>query len=118
MAKEGKTLDSVIDNLETPADEKEIRIPITCSDFGPYGDKVLAELKTFVEESEELSLEEPNYEGVRINFPDGWCLLRKSLHDPILPMNMASDKAGGCDAIKNAMGSFLKKYDELDLSVI
>ena len=118
LAKEGKTLDSVIDNLETPADEKEIRIPITCSDFGPYGDKVLAELKTFVEESEELSLEEPNYEGVRINFPDGWCLLRKSLHDPILPMNMASDKAGGCDAIKNAMGSFLKKYDELDLSVI
>ena len=118
LAKEGKTLDSVIDNLETPADEKEIRIPITCSDFGPYGDKVLAELKTFVEESEELSLEEPNYEGVRINFPDGWCLLRKSLHDPILPMNMASDKAGGCDAIKTVMGSFLKKYDELDLSVI
>lgn len=118
LAKEGKTLDSVIADLENPADEKEIRIPIICSEFGAYGDKILEELKVFVEKSDGLSLEEPNYEGVRINFPDGWCLLRKSLHDPILPMNMASDKEGGCSDIKEVMGSFLKKYDQLDLSVL
>lgn len=117
LAKEGKTLDSVIEALEDPADEKEIRIPIICSEFGPYGDKVLEDLKNYVEASAELTLEEPNYEGVRINFPDGWCLLRKSLHDPILPMNMASDSEGGCEKIKAEMAEFLTKYDELDLSV-
>lgn len=118
LKKEGKTLDSVIADLEEPADEKEIRIPIVCSDFGPYGDKLLEDLEEFVKESPELSLEEPNYEGVRINFPDGWCLLRKSLHDPILPMNMAADKEGGCKAIKEVMAEFLSSYDQLDLSVM
>lgn len=118
LKKEGKSLDSVIAELEEPADNKEIRLPIICSDFGPYGDKVLAELEEFVKKTPELSLEEPNYEGVRINFPDGWCLLRKSLHDPILPMNMASDKKGGCKEIKAVMADFLSSYDQLDLSVM
>lgn len=118
LKREGKTLDSVIAELEEPADNKEIRLPIVCSDFGSYGDKVLAELEEFVKKEPELSLEEPNYEGVRINFPDGWCLLRKSLHDPILPMNMASDKKGGCKEIKAVMADFLSSYDQLDLSVM
>ena len=115
---EGKTLDSVIAELEEPADEKEIRIPITCEDFGLYGDALLQNLEQFVKDSDELSLEEPNYEGVRINFPEGWCLLRKSLHDPILPMNMAADKEGGCAEIKAVMAEFLEAYDQLDLSVM
>ena len=118
LKKEGQTLDSVIAELQEPADEKEIRIPIVCSDFGPYGDKLLEDLAEFVKASDGLSLEEPNYEGVRINFPDGWCLLRKSLHDPILPMNMASDKSGGCAEIKAVMAEFLAGYDQLDLSVM
>lgn len=115
---EGKTLDSVIAELEEPADEKEIRIPITCEEFGLYGDALLKDLERFVKESPDLSLEEPNYEGVRINFPEGWCLLRKSLHDPILPMNMAADKKGGCEEIKAVMAGFLSPYDQLDLSVM
>lgn len=115
---DGKTLDSIIEALEEPADEKEIRIPITCQDFGAYGDRVLEELEAFVEKTDGLSLEEPNYEGVRINFTNGWCLLRKSLHDPILPMNMAADEPGGCNRIKETMAAFLSSYDALDLSVI
>lgn len=115
---QGKTLDSVLENLQSPVEEKEIRIPVTCGDFAPYGDKVLAELEAYVEASDTLSLEEPNYEGVRINFPEGWCLLRKSLHDPILPMNIAADEAGGCGRIKDAMAAFLARYDALDLSVM
>ena len=115
---EGKTLDSVIAALQDPADEKEIRIPIVCEEFGPYGDKLLADLEEFVKATDGLSLEVPNYEGVRINFPDGWCLLRKSLHDPILPMNMAADTEGGCVAIQEVMAGFLNGYDQLDLTVI
>lgn len=115
LKKGGLALGSVLENLEEPADEEEIRIPIKCEDFGPYGDKVLKDLENFVREDRELSLEIPNYEGVRINFPDGWCLLRKSLHDPILPMNMASDSVGGCGAIKEKMRSFLENYDQLDI---
>lgn len=118
LKKDGKQIDSVIEMLDEPADEREIRIPITVSDFGEYGDRVLEDLRSFADNSAELSLEEPNYEGVRINFPDGWCLLRKSLHDPILPMNMASDSVGGCKYIAHVMEGFLSSYDGLDLSVM
>lgn len=123
LFKEGKPIDSVIAGLADPADDEEVRIPINCEDFGPYGDKVLADLEAFVVENDTadgragaaLSLEQPNYEGVRINFPDGWCLLRKSLHDPILPLNIASDKKGGNLLIKKVLGDFLAPYDKLGL---
>ena len=74
-----------------------------------------------MEKTEGLSLEQPNYEGVRINFEEagcgveGWCLLRKSLHDPLLPMNMASDEQGGCEKIRRIMMDFLSGYDQLKL---
>ena len=121
LFREGEKIDSVIADLEDPADEREIRIPILCEDFAGYGDKVLADLKEYAEKTEGLSLEEPNYEGVRINFDqegcgaEGWCLLRKSLHDPLLPMNMASDRAGGCSEIRKIMMDFLSGYDQLKL---
>jgi phosphomannomutase len=115
LSADGKKIDSVIESLEEPADEREIRIPITCEEFGEYGDKVLADLEVVAEKDDKLTLVKPNYEGVRINFTDGWCLLRKSLHDPILPMNMAADKAGGCDEIEEFMIGFLKGYDKLKL---
>ncbi len=119
---EGKKIESLIESLQDPADEKEIRIPIVASDFGACGDQVLSDLKVYVKsgsgKAAGLSLEEPNYEGVRINFPAGWCLLRKSLHDPILPMNMASDEAGGCEKILAVMKAFLDQYEGLDHSVL
>ena len=121
LRKQGKSLDSLIADLSSPADEKEVRIPITAADFGAYGDKVIEDLKSFVAgpgKEMGLSLEEPNYEGVRINFPGGWCLLRKSLHDPILPVNMASDEPGGCGQIGKVMKGFLASYDGLDISVM
>ena len=55
---------------------------------------------------------------MRINFADGWCLLRKSLHDPILPLNMAADIEGGCKVIADVMREFLAGYDGLDMSVM
>ncbi len=122
LKKEGKHIESLLESLEEPADEKEIRIPITDQDFGAVGDRILEDLKVYVSDGEGkekgLLLEEPNYEGVRINFPGGWCLLRKSLHDPILPMNMASDEPGGCAQILDVMKGFLSAYDGIDGSVL
>ena len=75
---------------------------------------------TNLKEDDGLSLETPNYEGVRINFDqgsgNGWALLRKSLHDPILPLNIESDDVGGVTAIKNLLRSFLIEFDKLDLT--
>ena len=63
-----------------------------------------------------MTLVSPNYEGVRIAFDGGWCLLRKSLHDPLLPLNLESEKQGGCKEIRDKIKPFLQEYDLLDLS--
>ena len=47
---------------------------------------------------------------------DGWALIRMSLHDPILPINVESDEQGGCKKIAADLYAFLKNYDFLDLS--
>ena len=67
---------------------------------------------------EVFSLVEPNYEGVRANYNDGevsgWFLLRKSLHDPIMPLNIEANQKDGCKVIAAALKDFLSKYPELD----
>ena len=63
---------------------------------------------------EGITVVTPNYEGVRLSFGSGWCLLRKSLHDPIMPLNVESDIAGGTDDILNRVYSFLSDFDGID----
>ena len=43
-------------------------------------------------------------------------LLRKSLHDPIMPLNIESDVEGGCEAIRKLLKPILATYAELDIS--
>lgn len=113
---QGKTLDSLIEGLKQPAEAKEARIPISSPDFGSYGDTILNALKRFADKEPGMTLVSPNYEGVRIAFEGGWCLLRKSLHDPLLPLNLESEKQGGCKEIRDKIKPFLQEYDLLDLS--
>ena len=46
----------------------------------------------------------------------GWLLLRLSLHDPIMPLNMESDDLGGVKKIGAQLLPFLRGYDRLDIS--
>lgn len=115
LKREGKALESILCELKEPLEEEEIRIPIKGNDFSEYADIMLSELEKYASSEEGLSLEEPNYEGVRINFDfGGWCLVRKSLHDPIIPVNMASDKKGGCLIIREKLRKFFDRYKNLE----
>lgn len=120
LAGEGKTLDSMIADLEEPCEAREVRFPIKCEDFAAYGDNVLKQMNAWAIECEGMSLVEPNYEGIRIKFTpelgDGWCLLRKSLHDPIMPLNIESNIEGGVEMIAEKLRPFLSKFTELDIT--
>lgn len=91
-----------------------MRFPISGEDFAAYGEQVLADLKSWASAPEQaargFSLVEPNYEGVRLNVRNadttGWCLLRKSLHDPIMPLNVEVSQ-GSCENILNEIKDFL-----------
>ncbi len=120
LRREGRSLEDLIAALRHPLEEKELRIRILAEDFAEYGQQVLDDLKAFAAGREGWSLVEPNYEGVRVQCDaghgDGWFLLRLSLHDPVLPLNVESDRAGGVKTIVQQLNTFLSRYDRLDRS--
>lgn len=65
----------------------------------------------------QIHLVKPNYEGVRVQFSgavNGWFLLRKSLHDPIMPLNIEAEESGGCKRIAEELFQCLKKVTGMD----
>ena len=62
-----------------------------------------------------------NREGIRISFDldgvsdAGWFLLRLSVHDPVLPLNVESDVADGVGTMVRALYNVIKDCEGLDL---
>lgn len=113
---EGKTLGDLIKDLRHPAEEREIRIKITgMGDVKAYGRDVLAAFEQRAKDRG-LPIASPSYEGVRLIFPGGWALLRMSLHDPNMPLNIEADAAGGADVIEREIRALLAGFDALDLT--
>ncbi len=115
--KEGYTLESLIATLREPAESVEFRMNILLDDFKAYGQNVIDELTEYAKNKEGWSLAPSNYEGVRVNldkeYGNGWFLLRLSLHDPLLPLNIESDDVGGAKKIAAELSVFIKNYDKL-----
>lgn len=116
--RDGYTLESLIDGLEEPAESCEFRMNILREEFKPYGQQVIDALTAYAQTQEGWSLAPDNFEGVRVNLDadhgDGWFLLRLSLHDPLLPLNMESNTVGGTKTIARELASFLREWDGLD----
>ena len=120
--KEGYTLESLIASLEEPAESVEFRMNILLDEFKPYGQQVIDELTAYAQNQSGWSLAPSNYEGVRVNLDadhgDGWFLLRLSLHDPLLPLNIESNSVGGAKKIAAELAGFIAKYDKLDVAAL
>ena len=120
--KEGYTLESLIADLAEPAESKEFRMNILQEDFKPYGQSVIDALTAYAAAQPGWSIAPSNYEGIRVNLDDahgnGWFLLRLSLHDPLMPLNIESDSEGGVLTIAKELLPFLKGCDKLDTAAI
>lgn len=120
--KMGYTLESLIASLEEPAESIEFRMNILVEDFKSYGQQVIDALNTYAANQHGWSLADDNHEGVRVNLDknhgNGWFLLRLSLHDPLLPLNIESNSIGGAKMIAGELAAFLKTYDQLDTASI
>lgn len=46
---------------------------------------------------------------LKILVEDGWFLLRLSLHDPVLPLNIESNVAGGVERMRRRLGKFFPR---------
>jgi len=119
MKQQGQTLSSLIETLPHPLEEGEFRLDIRSKEFGSYGKEVLEKLAGMIEKEVDWSPEEPNYEGIRVNCSGeneaGWFLLRMSLHDPVMPLNVESNVRGGVQAIAGRLFSLLRIFKHLGL---
>lgn len=116
--KHGYTLESLISELKEPAESVEFRMNILLDDFKPYGLDVIEKLTAYAGTQDGWTVAPSNYEGIRVNLDkhhgNGWFLLRMSLHDPLLPLNIESDEVGGAKKIATELASFIKGFDKLD----
>ncbi len=122
LKKQNKNLKSLIETLKEPLESAEIRIPILKSNFKKTGNNVINGLTYFVKNKTGCNIIKNNYEGIRVNFDknngDGWFLLRLSVHDPIMPLNVESDTKDGVKSILKLIYEYLKDCDGLDTSKI
>lgn len=117
--KTGKSLESLISDLKEPAESVELRFAINAGDFKEYGKTVLERLEDEAKKADGFSIAPDNFEGVRVNTDrahgDGWFLLRMSLHDPVLPLNIESNSLGGVDVMRAWITDFLAQFTELSI---
>ena len=116
----GKNIESLIEKLPPMVEETELRFKIRGDDFKEYGTSIL---QAFKERAEKAGFELPqSYEGVRISFKSteaqGWMLLRLSLHDPVMPLNIESSRKGDLAKLKAIARTLLEGFDRLDISAL
>jgi phosphomannomutase len=118
----GKSLSDLIATLKTPKESEEFRVRLTAKDFKCYGNNVIEQLQEFTQSQPNWKIAPNNYEGIRVSCfaPDeaGWFLLRLSLHDPVMPINIESNVQGGVVQIKAMLVQFLEQFEDLDLSAL
>ena len=119
LRKEGKDISDLISTLKEAKEEKEIRIKILEEDFRACGERVIAQLTDFAEKMDGWQVADDNREGIRVSFDkdngDGWFLLRLSVHDPIMPLNIESNSEGGVEVILSQLEKFWAITKGLDL---
>ena len=117
MKKQGKKLEELIKTLKEPVESREFRMPILTEDFTAYGNQVLKDLESYAKKKA-WRLAKDSFEGVRVSFGvgegEGWFLLRLSLHDPIMPLNVESDCKSGVYEILRQFYSFIMQYGQID----
>ncbi|MBO5328471.1 MAG: hypothetical protein J6B04_04790 [Clostridia bacterium] len=115
----GESVSALIADLKEAKEECEIRLTFKPDcDFKALGLGVIEDLKVAAINMQETTLAPDNYEGVRINFDkdndNGWVLVRMSVHDPIMPINIESDAVGGTYIIAERLYNLIKGYEFLN----
>ena len=119
LRSQGKDISDLTATLKEPVESREIRFKITDSDFRATGNRIIKELEEYAKAQQGWLLADDSREGVRVSFGendgDGWFLLRLSVHDPIMPLNVESNKSGGIDIILDKLMAFLRNCSGLEV---
>ncbi len=113
---EGKSLDDLIDQLKQPLETQEVRFKLEAEDYRTLGEGVIDDFRQT--NIEGFAFNPENEEGVRFDlshpYGDGWFLLRMSLHEPLLVLQIENDQAGYIPAVLRTISTFLDHYPDVD----
>lgn len=113
---ESKKIGDLIAELAEAEIKEEYRMKIKLDDFKEYGQNILTELEAYIKTIEGWEKAPKNYQGLRVNCGNNdWFLLRMSLHDPVLVLNIECDENKDLKYILNKLQDFLSNYQKLDL---
>ncbi|KAL1195474.1 hypothetical protein V5N11_030747 [Cardamine amara subsp. amara] len=120
-----KVLTDLVEGLEEPRVALELRLKIDKNhpdlegrDFREYGEKVLQHVTNSIETNPSLKRAPVNYEGIRVSGFGGWFLLRLSLHDPVLPLNIEAQSEDDAVKLGLVVASAVKEFNALDTSAL
>lgn len=120
-----KVLSDLIADLEDPAVSSELRFKIdqAHADIGPegfkaYGQQVLDHLDRVVASDSNLKKAAVNHEGIRVSGYGGWFLLRLSLHDPVLPLNIEGPSQEATKKLGEFVLAAVQDFKALDTSAL
>ncbi|XP_061347015.1 uncharacterized protein LOC133292608 isoform X1 [Gastrolobium bilobum] len=120
-----KVLTNLIEGLQEPAFAVELRLKINQNhpdlkggSFREYGEAVLKQLENSIGSDPSLKKAPVNFEGVRVSGYGGWFLLRLSLHDPVLPLNIEAPSNDDAVKLGLAVLAAVKEFAGLDTSAL
>ena len=115
-------LADLINDLPLPLESEEFRLKILDEDFKESGGQLLSSIEEYSEKMQGWSMVPNNYEGIRVKCDkhsgNGWFLLRMSLHDPVMPLNIESESDGGVELIREKLVDFFESKEGIDVSVL
>ena len=124
LKQQSKALSSIIADLQEPAESAEYRFKILDPDFRKAGERVIQTVLKEAKARADWHVAPDNREGVRVSFAlsggeeNGWFLLRLSVHDPVMPLNVESDVPGGNRIILRKLYGVLQGLPGIDCSAL
>ena len=92
----GGGIGEILENLKEPLESSEVRLKIANPEFKKVGSDVIEQFKQAIENGyfePNFVCAMENFEGIRAESEGkGWFLLRSSLHDPVMVLNIESDE--------------------------
>lgn len=119
---DNRQLSNLIADLQQPVETQEIRFKINLADYRPYGEQVIQDLEAFITATADFDTDTDNEEGIRVNltgdYGQGWFLLRMSLHEPLLVLQVENDVLGKNHLVFETLATFFNQFQPLDKSAL
>lgn len=111
-----QTLDDLITELKQPVETKEVRFKLESENYRQLGEQVISDLANYSVSGWEIDPE--NEEGIRYTlsapYGEGWFLLRMSLHEPLLVLQVENDLPNQIKPVLIEIQKFLNNYNQVN----